>query len=99
MLNTRIRLAAVCLVLAATPDVLAQEILIQGIRVRLSEQDNAWIARACERRTWHEIQNRTENAWPTCSGTFWSNGAATPSPDLAQAVPKPPGQLANPPAN
>jgi len=35
---------------AVAPGVLAQEIVVQGIRIRLTDQDNAWIARACERR-------------------------------------------------
>ncbi len=50
MSKLRIRVGMLCLVLLAAPEAIAQEILVQGIRIRLSEQDNAWIARACERR-------------------------------------------------
>lgn len=35
---------------AAAAGVQAQEIVVQGIRVSLTSQDNAWIARSCERR-------------------------------------------------
>lgn len=50
MSKFHIRVGMLCLVLLAAPEAIAQEILVQGIRIRLSEQDNAWIARACERR-------------------------------------------------
>lgn len=50
MLTRRNLVAGLCLALAAAPAALAQEIVVQGIRIRLTDADNAWIARACERR-------------------------------------------------
>lgn len=50
MLDRRVLVAGLCLALSAIPDSFAQEIVVQGIRIRLTEQDNAWIARSCERR-------------------------------------------------
>lgn len=43
-------LAAACALLAAVPESRAQEIVVQGIRIQLTDQDRAWLARYCERR-------------------------------------------------
>ena len=51
MLARHVLVAGLCLALTAIPDAFAQEIVLQGIRVRLTDQDNAWIARSCERRS------------------------------------------------
>ena len=51
MLTRRNLVAGLCLALAAAPAALAQEIVVQGIRIRLTDADNAWIARSCERRS------------------------------------------------
>lgn len=41
--------AALALVVAVPPTQ-AQEIVVQGIRIQLTDQDRAWIVRYCERR-------------------------------------------------
>jgi len=60
-MSRRLILALTAFFLLA-PEAIAQEIVVQGIRIRLTRQDNAWIERSCDRRN----LARDSEAWRQC---------------------------------